>query len=535
MEKLFKSFKRDKVEGKFDAIIIGSGLGGLSTAAYLSKHGKKILILERHYEPGGFTHVFKRRGYEWDVGVHYVGDVHRPYTQVSKMFNYVSDGNLKWAEMGEVYDVAFFGDKKYEFRAGTEAFINQMQSYFPNPKDQEAIERYVELVYLCQKSQRSYFMEKPMPNILSKLVGNRLRKKGLSFNRSTYDVLSDLTDNPELIGVLTTQFGDYGLPPKQSSFIMHAMVAKHYMNGGCYPIGGSSMIFKTIAPVINKSGGEVFVNAEVTKIILDKNNKKALGVEMANGQEIMAPLIISNAGVINTYEHFIDKEVNSKYQFSNKLQKVTPSVGHVCLYVGFDHSTESLQLKKPNYWIFTDSYDHDANIQKFLDDPKEELPLTYVSFPSAKDPDWENRYPGKASIDIIGLADWKWVEKWKDERWKKRGEEYETFKEEMSQRLLEKLFRYEPQLRGKVDFAELSTPLSTKHFVNYQKGELYGLDHDPQRFEQKFLRPKTPIKNLYLTGQDIITCGIGAVLASGAITATAILKKNMFNLEYKNS
>ncbi len=530
MEKLFKSFKRDKVEGNFDAIIIGSGLGGLSTAAYLSKHGKKVLVLERHYEPGGFTHVFKRRGYEWDVGVHYVGDVHRPYTQVAKMFNYITEGKLKWEEMGDVYDVAFFGDKRYEFHKGKEGFIKQMQSYFPDEK--RAIELYVEMVYLCQKSQRSYFMEKPMPNILSSLVGNRLRKKGLSFNRTTYEVLKDITANEELIAVLSTQFGDYGLPPKQSSFIMHAMVAKHYMNGGCYPVGGSSMIFKCIAPVIMKGGGEIYVNAEVEEIILDKSYKKALGVKMKNGQELFAPLIISNAGVINTYQHFIPKEANQKYGLDEKLTKVKPSFGHFCLYLGFDHSTEELGLEKPNYWIFPDSYDHDKNIEDYLEDSDKEMPLVYVSFPSAKDPDWENRYPGKASIDVIALAPYEWVEKWKDERWKKRGDEYDNFKEKITQRMLEKLFRYHPQLRGKVDFSELSTPLSTVHFVNYQKGELYGLDHDTKRFEQKFLRPKTPIKNLYLTGQDIITCGIGAVLASGALTATTILKKNMLNLEY---
>ena len=92
---------------------------------------------------------------------------------------------------------------------------------------------------------------------------------------------------------------------------------------------------------------------------------------------------------------------------------------------------------------------------------------------------------------------------------KKRGEDYEAFKEEISQRLMEQLFRFEPQLRGKIDYYELSTPLSTKHFVNYQHGEIYGIDHGPERFEQKFLRPKTPIKNLYLTGQDIVTAGIG--------------------------
>src|SRR5580698_3391281 len=108
MEELSKSYKQEKITGNYDAIVIGSGLGGLSTAAFLSKEGKKVLVLERHYTPGGFTHVFTRRGYEWDVGLHYVGEVHRPHTDVSRMFNYITDGSLKWAEMDEVYDKMFF-------------------------------------------------------------------------------------------------------------------------------------------------------------------------------------------------------------------------------------------------------------------------------------------------------------------------------------------------------------------------------------------------------------------------------------------
>src|SRR5579862_1322172 len=99
MKELVKSYKQEKITGNYDAIIIGSGLGGLSTAAFLAKEGKKVLVLERHYTPGGFTHVFTRPGYEWDVGVHYIGEVHRPQNDVTKMFNYISDGKLKWAEM----------------------------------------------------------------------------------------------------------------------------------------------------------------------------------------------------------------------------------------------------------------------------------------------------------------------------------------------------------------------------------------------------------------------------------------------------
>ena len=99
-------------------------------------------------------------------------------------------------------------------------------------------------------------------------------------------------------------------------------------------------------------------------------------------------------------------------------------------------------------------------------------------------------------------------------------------KEQIAQRLLAHLFEQLPHLRGQIDHYELSTPLTTKNFVNYQKGELYGIDHSPSRFRQKFLRPRTPIKGFYLTGQDIVTAGVGGALFSGLITANTMTGKN---------
>jgi all-trans-retinol 13,14-reductase len=116
----------------------------------------------------------------------------------------------------------------------------------------------------------------------------------------------------------------------------------------------------------------------------------------------------------------------------------------------------------------------------------------------------------------------------------KRGEEYEALKEKISKRLLEVLYKQIPQAKGKIKHYELSTPLTTKHFINYNKGEIYGLDHSPKRFRQRFLKPRTPIKNLYLTGQDVVTAGVAAALFSGVITASAMTGKNIIKKVMKN-
>jgi all-trans-retinol 13,14-reductase len=116
---------------------------------------------------------------------------------------------------------------------------------------------------------------------------------------------------------------------------------------------------------------------------------------------------------------------------------------------------------------------------------------------------------------------------WDGTQWMKRGEGYNELKEKISQRLLEKLCDQLPQVKGKIVHYELGSPLSTKHFVNYDRGEIYGLDHSPERFRQKFLKPGTPIKNFYLTGQDIVTAGVGGALFSGLLTASALTGKNL--------
>ena len=512
-------YRAKKASDHYDVIIIGSGIGGLCSAALLSKLGKKVCVLEQHYTAGGYTHAYERGGYEWDVGVHYIGEVHKPWTTLRRIFDVITDGELKWAEMDPLYDQIFIGDKVYSFYAGRDAFKEELKRSFPD--ESVAIDTYVDMIYEVSKKVPKFFAGQAMPKFAGEMY-NKVRHKLVPdyFSKTAHEVLTQLTDNPELIGVLCGQWGDYGLPPKKISFMMHAMIAKHYINGGAYPVGGSQRIAETIIPIIRQSGGEVFTYAGVDQVLI-KNNT-AYGVRLVKGDEIKADAVVSCAGLVPTIERLLPKSIVEKHGYDKALKKIEVSSAHLCIYAGFKGSAEELSIPKKNLWIYP-SADHDANVDAYKEDLSAPMPLIYISFPSAKDPSWSERYPNKSTVEIVTTCNAELFERWKGSTWNKRGEDYEALKQRLMDRMLNVLFEKMPQLKEHLDYVELSTPLSTQWFQWNDGGEILGLDHTVQRFEQSWIHPKTKIKNFYLTGSDVVTAGVGGALMGGVMSTAAML------------
>lgn len=517
--KTYESLKTQK----WDAIVIGSGLGGMTAASLLARAGKKVLILERHYAPGGFTHTFKRKGFEWDVGVHYVGQMDDPKSILRKCFDYVTERNLKWAPMGNVYDRAIIQGDEYEFVCGRQAQTKKLIEYFP--EEELAIRKYMKLLGGVAASSGWFFGEKTMPMPLSKTVGRILRWRfAKSSRRTTLDVLKGLTTNKKLIAVLAAQCGNYGLAPDKSSFGIHAVVADHYINGGSYPLGGAKSIQKSILGSFEDRGGVVVLQAEVLSLVVDKT--KVIGVELSDHAKLFAAAVISNVGVRNTFQTLVPKEMPVVPEIQAALRDVNPSASHVCLYVGLNASAESLGLPKHNVWIY-DDYDFSSLESASQGDPLSEKGLVYISFPSVKDPSWAEQNPDKATIQVIAPCSYERVKQWQDTKPGKRGEDYLEFKTKVTEKLKAKLLERFPQIGEHITFSELSTPLSTRHFSNYSSGEIYGLEHTPKRFSYSFLRPQSPYKGLYLAGQDVVTVGVGGALYSGVLAATKVLNKSV--------
>ncbi len=519
-----RSYRQYPVEDRYDAIVIGSGMGGLSAAVLLARHAhRRVLVLERHYTAGGFTHVFRRPGFEWDVGVHYIGEVHNPKSWLHAVFDHVTGGNVQWAPMPEVYDRFVFDDATYDMPAGKEQFAAALKSYFP--REARAIDRYVDLVRRTAKAAAPYFASGVLPRPLDLLLGGWMRHRFLGqARRTTEAVLADLTDDVRLRSVLSCQWGDYGVPPAKSSFGIHALVVNSYLRGAAYPVGGASRIAAAMAPAIEAAGGRIATSAEVAQIRVDRSGR-ALGVRMADGREIRAPIVISDAGATATYRRLLPRETPGLAAAEQTIASLVPSPAHLCLYLGLRKSDIELGLTGTNLWLFS-SRDHSAAAARFEADRSQPFPGVFVSFPSAKDPTFGERFPGRSTVEAITLVPYRWFAPWESESWRKRGAGYEALKRELEERLLAAVERCHPGLRAHIAYRELSTPLSTRHFTAYDHGEIYGLAATPERFISK-LGPRTPVPGLYLSGQDAGTTGVLGALFGGVLAASAVLRRNL--------
>ncbi|MFZ6766127.1 phytoene desaturase family protein [Undibacterium sp. Di26W] len=229
--------KHQGVSGEFDAIVIGSGMGGLSVASLLAQEGKRILLLEQNNVVGGMTQAYTRSGYRWTVGMHYIGEVGSTKGTGWKLFNRATAGRIEWSALPAIFNRMVIGDRAYDIPAGIEAYGDFLKAHFP--EESVAIDAYLTLIGKVAKSSGPYFAQKALPQKTAEKIYDAYCAEFHQYSRElTIDALRKLTKNEELIAVLCANWGDYSLEPSKSAFAMHCMLAKHYLNGAHYPVGG---------------------------------------------------------------------------------------------------------------------------------------------------------------------------------------------------------------------------------------------------------------------------------------------------------
>lgn len=511
-----RPWSRQGGEGPWDYLVIGSGMGGMTTAALLSEVGKRVLVLEQHYVPGGFTHMFKRPGYRWDVGVHAVGEV-TERSMVGRLLARLTKGRLAWASLGSVYDAFHFpGDFRIDFPDSPGAFRANLHRAFPGSRS--AIDRYLDTVREVATGIRPHYLARTLPTGVAGLADRVVARKAKSFfSRTTQEVLSEICDDPRLRTVLTAQWGYYGSPPSRSSFAIQALVTKHFQWGGFYPVGGAGQIARVLLQTVADGGGWTRINADVSEIVIEA--QRVAGVRLRSGEVIRAPRVVSAAGIGTTVRRLLPSSAANS-AWVREVEALPPAPAHVCLYLGFEGDIRTAGASAANQWFYeTWSAEDDVWHVEPGVDPLPRAPVLYCSFPSLKDPEHD---PGPAlhhTGEVVTFVPWYVFEGWRDTRWKKRGADYDAFKQRLEQAMLRQFLEHMPALAPFIKHVELSTPLSTDHFARPLRGSIYGLEPTPQRFACSWLRARAPIDGLFFAGSDVATVGVVGAMMGGVLAA----------------
>ena len=229
---LKQGFSMDKVPEHLDAIIIGSGIGGMTTGAVMSKAGKRVLVLEQHDQAGGCCHSFLEHGYEWDVGIHYIGEM-GSQTLNKTLLDQVCEGQIEWAPLDDDYDVVHIGydeetSRDYTILTPVDKWISQLKKQFPD--EHEAIDKFFTMINNTSKSSTIHGAMKLIPLWLVKLVlASGIMKLVTNlfqpeYTRPLLEVVTKLTSNKDLQTIFMYCWGDYGCPPSKTTFVMQVII-----------------------------------------------------------------------------------------------------------------------------------------------------------------------------------------------------------------------------------------------------------------------------------------------------------------------
>jgi all-trans-retinol 13,14-reductase len=502
----------------YDAIVIGSGMGGLAFASIMAQLRKwRVLVLERHFKIGGFTHTFTRPGgWSWDVGLHYVGGMGEGMSG-RRLFDFITEGRVKWNPLPDVYDVFVYPNLQVRVCKGEANFRSALIDTFPN--ERLNIEQYFRDLRSAISWTNRYFMTKAAPAPLGWLVraGNRLMAD--PSQEITQQYLERRFRDPQLRAVVTSQWADYGVPPGRSAFATHAVIASHYLNGAWYPAGGAGEIANATGAVIRAAGGELLPNHEVSRILLEGGRAVGVEVNIRKGKqgtraEFRARVVVSDAGAWNTFTRMVP---GSALPFRDQLKSPPEGFEVVELFLGLRRDPREMGFQGENYWIF-ESFDHDEIYARRNDLLDGRAAMAYLSFPSLKDP-----LAQRHTAEIVAPLSYRSLEAHRDEPWRRRSTDYESAKNRITEALLDLVERHHPGFGDLVEYSELGTPLTFEHFTAAPSGTIYGYPGTPEKYSKAWLGPRTPIGNLYLTGTDAALLGIMGALMGGVVTASCLL------------
>ncbi len=512
----------------WDAIVVGSGLGGLTTAAYLTTNGIRTLVLEQYDTVGGCSHVFRRkREFEFDVGVHYVGDCERDGAIPTVLRGLGLEGRIEFLELdSDGFDTLVFPDLVFRVPRGWDDYLQRLVDTFPT--EEKGIRRCIWVLRRIGREYDKSGVPQGVRNMLAFAVRSPVAMAwGLRSLAALYDACGL---SARVRAVISAESADYSAPPSRAPVALHAVFMHHILKtGSYYPKGGGQVFAAHLLDVVQTHDGVVRTQARVDRILVE--NGKVSGVRLRDGESLYAPIVVSNADVKRTYLELIGSDHLSRRAIA-RVRRYRMALPLFCVYLGLDIDLR-LQMSNTQYWVHPGG-DPEQHYQSCYRGEMPSDPFAYITSTSLKDPGNPHiAPPGCSTLEVMTVVPSEYVF-WGIEdgpvagEHYSRGEQYLKIKEEITEMLIDRACQVISGLREHIVWREAATPITQERYTLSSDGACYGLELATDQFGIRRPSPKTKISGLYLTGASIQWChGIAGTMNGGVGTASAILGRDL--------
>lgn len=473
------------------AVVIGSGVGGLTASILLAMRGWEVDVYEQHYRPGGLLHRFFRQGSPYDTGFHYCGGVGYDdilgrtlrHLQVFDDINFLpldTDG----------FDRLMFDDYEFRVPVGIQRYRERLKSEFPH--EAAGIDGFIQAI---ETSVSEYGLYKLRTTV-----------SATEFLRWEGAYLSALVDrfikDPMLKAVLCGQCVLYGVPASDAPFGLHAVILHHFLQGAYRVEGGGDRLAKVLVKRLRDLGGRLHLKAPVEQVLVE--DRKACGVRLSSGEEVRADFVVSNMHPLTLLDHLPSGAVRKVYR--KRIRETRVGGSHLGVYIQLDAPATAIG----NANIYRA---YSADPDRCFDSVRPgHLPFYYATAPGQG-----MDRPRKTHNVVLMLAalDYQAVAKWKDLPTGQRGPEYEAYKKALQDTMVDGLLKDFPSLRPHVVRVETSTPLSTEHFTRSPMGAMYGHYHSVSQMGRYRPSQVIRVRNLVQVGHAVFSPGVlGATLSA---------------------